>query len=127
MAELKARLSELRSEELNEGEEAPLVTEEDVGDVLGAVDVDATEIESSIIKVLPTGYIKIIDPPKDDFELDPAKPSAQAQIVGKKILWKWEGFGWCLGSILRRNGDPRRKVLISLPLAASHLPNMAPP
>ena len=59
---------------------------------------------------LPPGYAKVMTSPADDFELDPNKASAQAQIVGKKILWKWEGFGWCLGSILRRNGDTRRKT-----------------
>ena len=31
-------------------------------------------------------------------------------MVGKKIVVKFEDFGWCLGEILEKNGDGRRKI-----------------
>ena len=31
-------------------------------------------------------------------------------IIGMRIAVKFEDFGWCLGKILEKNGDGRRKI-----------------
>lgn len=31
-------------------------------------------------------------------------------MVGMRIVVKFEDFGWCLGKILEKNGDGRRKI-----------------
>jgi hypothetical protein len=114
VAELRGRLAELRSDERIDSEEEPLVTSGDVDDVLGDDDASAADSaadgEAKLADVLPPGYTKVITPPATDFELDPEKPSAQEMLVGKKILWRWAEFGWCLGTVVRRNGDKRRKT-----------------
>lgn len=82
---------------------------QDAIDVVGAGDELGASHGSTILDVIPPGYIKRIEPPPGAW-LDFSQPIEQTNIVGKKLMMKWESFGWCLGKVLRRNGDQRRKT-----------------
>jgi len=59
---------------------------------------------------VPDGY-KISDPPSDEALLFSKPPSeASKALVGRRIMRKWEGFGWCSGEITRVNDDARRSI-----------------
>ena len=47
----------------------------------------------------------------DESALAMEKENSQADaLVNRFIMYKWEGSGWCVGKILNRNTDARRKV-----------------
>ena len=63
-----------------------MLTEEDAADVLAKAHV---EVERAL--VVPDGY-QISDPPPEEALVFSKPPS-----VGRRIMRKWEGFGWCYG------------------------------
>ena len=79
--------------------------EEDAAEVLAEAQVD---VERAL--AVPDGY-KISDPPSDEALLFSKPPSeASKALVGRRIMRKWEGFGWCSGEITRVNDDARRSI-----------------
>jgi hypothetical protein len=104
---VKERLRQLRREADadREPEELPLLTEEDAGEVLDEAQV---EVEGAL--VVPDGF-KISDPPSEEALIVSKPPSAAAKALeGRRILRKWEGFGWCSGIITKANDDLRRSI-----------------
>ena len=100
---LQQQLKELRLETLEEEdappEETPLITTADALEVLGEGEAKLT---------IPAGF-KLVEKSPTPEQLD-GKQVASNSMVGKKIVVKFEDFGWCLGEILAKNGDGRRKI-----------------
>lgn len=68
------------------------------------------QVEVERVLVVPDGY-KISDPPSEEALLFSKPPSeASKALVGRRIMRKWEGFGWCSGEITRVNDDARRSI-----------------
>ena len=102
---LKERLRELRREAADV-EDEPLFTEDDTADVLAEACVE-TEAQLTI----PMGFQICTEAPSEE-ALTFSKPASAAgkALEGSKIMMKWEGFGWMLGSITQANEDARRAI-----------------
>eukprot|EP00966_Prymnesium_polylepis_P017610 405490-Prymnesium_polylepis.1 len=102
--EVKQRLRELRhelhgAEEDADGEEM-LLNEQDAADVLG----EATE--SELLLLVPPGFKICAEPPSKE-ALTFSKPPSEAAkaLVGRRMMIKWEGFGWLVGTCLLYTSD----------------------
>jgi hypothetical protein len=117
--EVKQRLRELRHElhgaEEDGGGEVALLNEHDAAEVLGEDD------ESELPLSVPTGFVICAEPPSEA-ALEFSKPaSAEAKaLVGRRIMRKWEGFGWCIGTINSTNEDKRRPAAPTCLTAGAH-------
>jgi hypothetical protein len=100
---LQQQFKELRLETLEEEDappyEMPLITTADALEVLGEGEAKLT---------IPAGF-RLVEKSPTPEQLD-GKQVASDSMVGKKIVVKFEDFGWCLGVILEKNGDGRRKI-----------------
>ena len=103
---LQLRMAALNAEERDEaeamaeaGEDTPLLTAEDVADVLG-------ECEAPLI--VPSGYEVVALAPQPA-ELDSSDEASDA-LVNKVILLRFENFGWCKGTVVGKVNDGRRRV-----------------
>ena len=56
----------------------------------------------------PEGF-RIVDEPPPAAALVPKDP-AQATLVGRSVLFRWQAVGWCVGVITEANTDKRYKV-----------------
>ena len=56
---------------------------------------------------VPAGFS--LAPPPSAEELAPGS-EAGARLVGRALLFKWEGIGWCHGKISRQNRDERERI-----------------
>eukprot|EP00966_Prymnesium_polylepis_P334642 7390018-Prymnesium_polylepis.1 len=104
---VKERLRELRLESADTGDEAaePLITEFDACDVLGEA---MAEMEAMLI--IPEGF-KISEPPLSSALEFSQPPTEESQaLVGRRIMRKWEGFGWLAGVLTSVNSDGRRTI-----------------
>ena len=104
---MKERLRELRQEELEEDEheQSALVTEADASELTGE---DMVEAEAEL--VVPEGYQ--ISAPPSEAALAFSQPVSEESkaLVGRRIMRKWEGMGWCGGVITSANTDSRRSI-----------------
>ena len=73
-------------------------------------DGDPDSDDDEAVFQVPQGFVLALKPPEEAV-LVVAKENAQADaFVGRKIMYKWDGAGWCVGEIRSRNLDSRRKV-----------------
>jgi predicted RNA-binding protein len=110
-AQVKRRLRELRREAAgddgDDGDEAaPLVTEADAAEVL-----EEARVELEALLVVPEGF-KICETPPSEEALTFAKPASAAsrELENRRILRKWEGFGWMAGTIKSVNENAGRTI-----------------
>jgi hypothetical protein len=114
---LRERLAELRQAEraaeaeAGEVDEAAdtLVTLEDVTDVLGR-DPVVIEEEQTEPYMLPAGRLPVTEPPPASQLVGFARNVSAPDVVGKQLFFNYDGYGWLLGKVLRRNGDQRRSM-----------------
>lgn len=110
--EVKQRLRELRhelhgAEEDGDGEET-LLTEQDAADVLGETS------ESELPLAVPNGFTICAQAPSEE-ALTFSKPVSDASkaLCGRRMMMRWEGFGWLIGTIMSVNEDKRRLLVVS--------------
>ena len=60
-----------------------------------------------LLHSIPAGYI-VCDPPSDEALRFGAAEGAD--LLGMKILYNWEGYGWCDGELVEQNLDKERKM-----------------
>ena len=83
-----------------EEEEERLLTTEDVAEVLGE--------EGERPLIIPEGMKVVVMAPADE-KLDSLN-DASAELEGATIFVRFEDFGWCKGTLLKRNTDRRRTI-----------------
>jgi hypothetical protein len=59
---------------------------------------------------MPAGLRVTVDAPDEDVLRVVKINVAGDDLVDKDIIYKWHGFGWCVGQIIRRNTDQRCKM-----------------
>ena len=61
--------------------------------------------------LIPAGFKVCLEPPSLE-ALTFSKPvrDASQELVGRRIIRKWVGFGWCVGTIVKANDDLRRTI-----------------
>ena len=105
--EVKQRLRELRHElsTIEVEDEEPMINEADAGDVLREDD------ESEAPLVVPAGFVISLMPPSA-VALEFARPASESSqaLEGRRIIYKWEGIGWCIGTIVTANDNQRRSI-----------------
>ena len=57
--------------------------------------------------MVPAGFA--LAPPPSAEELAPGS-AAGARLVGRALLFRWEGIGWCRGEITRQNRDEHERI-----------------
>ena len=64
-----------------------------------------------VARSTPEGF-KICEEPPPDESLAFSQPASKASkaLVGRRIIRKWEGFGWVVGTIHKVNDDARRTI-----------------
>ena len=109
---VKERLRELRQELLDqdEHEQSALVNEAAAGELLGEARVEA---EATL--VVPEGYKVSGEPPWQEaltfVSRTQGGPSAASTgLVDRRMCMKWEGSGWCTGTIISVNDHGARKI-----------------
>ena len=115
--EAQHRLAELRKQakasasdeaEAAAGGEEPLVTASDVNDVLGEEEEEPDLAEPY---VLPDGFTAVEQPPSDLQLVGFTTEAVLApEVVGKRLMFNYDGYGWIGGKVVRRNGDARRRM-----------------
>ena len=106
--EVKERLRQLRAGRVEEDlDNEPLLNEADSAEVLGE---EVDEEEAPL--VVPDGFSIRLDPPSAEALTFVGKPASAASIalVGWRVMRKWEGFGWQVGTITSVNEDGRCKI-----------------
>ena len=76
------------------------MTTEDVAEVLGE--------EGERPLIIPEGMKVVVMAPADE-KLDSLN-DASAELEGATIFVRFEDFGWCKGTLLKRNTDRRRTI-----------------
>jgi len=59
--------------------------------------------EEEELLIIPDGCAIVSTPPSSE-SLDPHHPSSAA-LVGRRLIRRWPGYGWCHGQITRTNTD----------------------
>ena len=107
--EVKERLRQLRHERLEEDpDDEPLLDATDAAEVL---DEDEDDLVEALLEV-PDGFVICEEPPSEEALKFVGKPASAVSkaLVGCRIALRWEGFGWCIGTITSVNEDARRSI-----------------
>ena len=105
--EVKERLRQLRHKRMEEDpDDDPLLNATDAAEVL---DADEDDLEEALLEV-PHGYVICAALPSQEALKFVGKPASAAskELEDRRIIRRWEGFGWCVGTITSVNEDARR-------------------
>ena len=107
--EVKERLRQLRHKRMEEDpDDDPLLNATDAAEVL---DADEDDLEEALLEV-PHGYVICAALPSQEALKFVGKPASAAskELEDRRIIRRWEGFGWCVGTITSVNEDARRSI-----------------
>lgn len=61
--------------------------------------------------IVPVGFQVVVEPPSEEALTFSKQPTEASQaLTNRRIIQKWEGYGWLMGVIMGPNDDARRSI-----------------